>query len=150
MAHALETAPIDVLLVDDSEDDLLMMSEALQDISSLRLLQTARSGQEALDFLGERISDPAQPFPKMMLLDINMPGLNGFEVLARVKGDARLRSLPIVMLTSSSRDEDIVSSYTAGACSYITKPIGFEKLVDTLSRFSAYWTRVARIPTRHA
>jgi CheY-like chemotaxis protein len=82
----------------------------------------------------------------MVLLDINMPKKNGFEVLEEMKADPRLRQTPVVILTTSDREDDIVKSYANGACSYITKPVDFDKLKHVVQQFSLYWALVAEIP----
>ena len=139
---------VDVLLVEDSEDDILITKKALKDVKLLKRLRVVRDGQEALDFLYHqgKYAEERPPTPGLILLDINMPGLDGFHVLERLKADERRRAIPVIILTTSSREEDVVQSYRSGACSYITKPVGFAAFLAAARRFDAYWTAVSRIP----
>ena len=139
-----ENAPqaLDILLVDDSEDDILLMREALASERVLNIVHSAQSGQQALDYL--RQGEVA--LPALVLLDINMPGMTGFEVLDEMKAEPELASIPVVMLTTSRNEMDVVRSYSGGACSFITKPIDLSQLQTVAHTFSLYWTLVARTP----
>lgn len=143
-----ETKPIDILLVDDSEDDVVIAQRAFKKGRILNNLYIARSGQEALDFIYHegKYKDETIPTPGLILLDINMPNMNGFQVLEKLKADPKYRIIPVIMLTISDRDEDIVRSYTNGAVSYITKPIGFEAFVKIIEQFEIYWAMVSKVP----
>jgi CheY-like chemotaxis protein len=138
--------PVEILLVDDNEDDIIIVQEAFADAGQANVLQTVRNGEEALMYL--RCEGPYKTArqPGLMLLDINMPKKNGFEVKQAMKADPHLRSLPIIMLTMSEREEDILRSYACGACSYIRKPVNLAQFHAVIKQFEVYWTMVSRIP----
>ena len=142
----MKTEPIDILLVDDNEDDIIIVREALDRAKLLNVIQVVYDGEEAMSYLrGEgEFADAKQP--GLVLLDINMPKMNGFEVLEAMKADDGLNHIPVIMLTTSDRDEDIVKSYKDGACSFVTKPVDFEKLKQVVQDFSLYWALIAQIP----
>ncbi len=137
-----------ILLVDDNEDDILMTLEAFHEANITNQVQIARDGQEALDFLGGSPQYKNAANPILILLDINMPRRNGFEVLQAIKSDRELRHIPVVMLTTSTREEDVVKSYAIGACSYIPKPSLFDDLICMAKNLSTYWSHV-RVPGQH-
>lgn len=137
---------IRVLLVEDNDDDVLMLRETLADTGLVRLCHVASNGAAALKFLRAQAHDPVGALPELILLDINMPGKNGFEVLEAVKSDPALRHIPVVVLTTSRREEDVIRSYAHGACSFITKPQGLEQLREVVRQFAGYWATVARVP----
>ena len=139
---------ITILLVEDNEDDIVIIKRVFKNVNITNEIRIARSGREALDFIYHRdkySEEESQP-PGMILLDISMPGMNGFEVLEELKADPKTKKIPVVMLTSSGREEDIVKSYEYGACSYITKPLGFDEFVNVIERFEIYWSLVSRVP----
>ncbi|MFH1449388.1 MAG: response regulator [bacterium] len=143
-----KVTPIDILLVDDAEDDVVITQRAFKKGKLLNNLYITQSGQEALDFIhheGKYKNEPV-PTPGLILLDINMPNMNGFQVLEKLKSDRKYCMIPIIMLTISDRDEDIVRSYANGAVSYITKPINFEAFVKIIEQFEIYWSMVSKIP----
>jgi len=147
MADEHQSQPIEILLVDDNDDDVLLLEESLRDSKFVNLLQIVRDGEEALKYLRREAPHESAQLPGLVLLDINMPKVNGFEVLCAMKADARLRTIPVVMLTTSTRDEDIVRSYSDGACSFVSKPVSFEKLKEVIKQFALYWSLVAVVPT---
>ncbi|GAB4567271.1 MAG: response regulator [Haliangiales bacterium] len=134
-----------ILLVDDSEDDVLITLEAFQEANITNQVQVVRDGQEALDFLKGSPQYKNAANPVLMLLDINMPRRNGFEVLQAIKSDRELRHIPVIMLTTSTREEDVVRSYSIGACSYMSKPSAFDELVYMAKNLATYWSNV-RVP----
>jgi CheY-like chemotaxis protein len=140
------TALLDILVVDDNEDDVLLLQESLRDQPAVKLLHAVRDGEEAMAFLRRegRYADAARP--GLVLLDINMPKMNGFEVLYEMKTDPALRGIPVVILTTSSREADVLTAYTGGACSFVTKPVNFDRLKLMAAHFVRYWTTVARVP----
>ena len=133
---------IHVLMVDDNEDDVVLIREALE-TQDIRVVAVARDGEEALRYL--RRSSRVQR-PEIMLLDINMPVKDGFEVLGELKADPALAPLPVVILTTSQREEDVTRSYAAGASSFVTKPARPEELRELARLFSLYWRRASRFP----
>ena len=138
--------PIDILVVEDNDDDVVLIQEAFSEGKMVNRIAVVRDGEEAMVYLHRQGPYAAAPLPGMILLDINMPKKNGFEVLTEIKADARLRPLPVVMLTVSDREEDIVRSFDQGACSYIRKPVTLTRFVAVVKEFELYWSLVSRIP----
>lgn len=139
--------PVEVLLVDDSEDDLVLVQEALAEAKLLNVLNVARDGEQALAYLRREGKYKDAQMPGLILLDINMPKKNGFEVLEELKADPALQHIPVVMLTVSDRDADVAKAYAKGACSYVMKPVDSNKLREVVQGFELYWTLVSRIPS---
>ena len=142
------TEPMEILLVEDNEDDIVLEQEALADAKLVNLMYVVRDGEEAMAYLRRRGKYHDAQMPGLILLDINMPKKNGFEVLNEIKTDPVLMHIPVVMLTTSDSEADIVKSYAKGACSYITKPMDFNKFGDVIKQFALYWALVARVPSR--
>ncbi len=142
----METKPMEILLVEDSEDDIVLEQEALAEAKLVNVMSVVRDGEEAMAFLRRQGKYHSAPVPGLILLDINMPKKNGFEVLNDLKADPALMHIPVVMLTTSDNEADIVKSYAKGACSYITKPMDFDKFRDVMKQFALYWALVTRIP----
>lgn len=143
-----ETRNLSVMLVEDNEDDVLIAQRAFKEFKVISEVQVARDGQEALDMLtaSGRYSS-GKPFrPALILLDITLPLMDGMAVLKRLKGDPALRGIPVIMLTTSSRTEDIVRAYENGAASYITKPASLEEFLALARSFEFYWTTVSKLP----
>lgn len=139
--------PMEILLVEDNEDDILLEQEALADAKLVNLMSVVRDGEEALAYLRRQGKYQNARLPGLILLDINMPKKNGFEVLNEIKMDTDLKHIPVVMLTTSDSEADIVKSYARGACSFITKPMDFDKFRDVIRQFALYWALVSRIPS---
>jgi len=139
--------PMEILLVEDNEDDILLEQEALADAKLVNLMSVVRDGEEALAYLRRQGKYQNARLPGLILLDINMPKKNGFEVLNEIKADADLKHIPVVMLTTSDSEADIVKSYARGACSFITKPMDFDKFRDVIRQFALYWALVSRVPS---
>lgn len=137
---------ISLLLVDDNDDDICIAREALADAKGFEIVGVARDGDEALAYLRRETVYKNARMPDVMLLDINMPKKNGIEILLEIKADSALKHLPVIIYTTSQRDEDILGAYMAGACSYIAKPIEFAELKDVMKNLELYWTKVSRIP----
>ncbi|MFN0052135.1 MAG: response regulator [Planctomycetales bacterium] len=135
-----------ILVVDDNDDDLLLLQESLRDDPAVDVVWVARDGEEALAFLRGQPEPSCARRPGLVLMDINMPRLNGFEVLSAMKADPELRSIPVVMLTTSHRDADVLNAYERGACSYIAKPVSFERLQVLAGHLVNYWSNVVRLP----
>ncbi|MBU4304623.1 MAG: response regulator, partial [Candidatus Omnitrophica bacterium] len=127
---------------EDNLDDIEITKRALKQAKVINNLYIVRDGQEAIDFLfhqGDYGDASCAPRPGLILLDINMPRLNGIEVLIRLKKDEALKHIPVIMLTVSKRDEDIVRSYDNGCNSFIQKPVDFNKFVDVIKELALYW-----------
>jgi two-component system, response regulator len=137
---------IELLLVEDNEDDIVLIEEAFAEAKLMNVIFKVRDGEDALAYLRQEGPYTHRRRPGLVLLDINMPKMNGFEVLQAMKADPLLQSLPVVMLTTSDRDDDIAQSYTSGACSYIRKPMSLAQFVQVVKEFELYWTMVSRVP----
>ena len=138
--------PFDILIAEDNEDDILLIREAFEEVKMVNRISVVRDGEEALAYLRGQGPFTEASMPGMVLLDINMPKKTGLEVLTEIKAELRFRALPIVMLTVSERDEDIIRSFEQGACSYIRKPVTFTRFIAVVKEFEMYWTLVSKIP----
>jgi CheY-like chemotaxis protein len=139
--------PVEILLVEDNEDDAVIIQEVFSDMRLATLINVVRNGEEALAYLQHTGKYKVVRRPDIVLLDINMPKMNGFEVLEEMKKDPRLQSLPVIMLTTSHREEDVVLSYAKGACSYIHKLVDLDQFKHCIQQFEHYWTGISRIPS---
>jgi CheY-like chemotaxis protein len=142
----MNAQPMEILLVEDNEDDILLEREALADAKMVNLMHVVRNGEEALSYLRRQGQYQNAQMPGLILLDINMPRKNGFEVLNEMKADPALMHIPVIMLTTSDNEADVVKSYAKGACSFITKPMNFDKFGEVVKQFALYWALVSRIP----
>lgn len=142
--------PITILLADDDEEDRAMTEEALKESRLANDVRFVTDGEELTDYLFRRgryaVPDQA-PLPGLILLDLNMPKKDGREVLIELKNDPQLRQIPIVVLTTSKTEEDIVRSYALGVNSFITKPVTFEGLVEAMTVFTQYWFEIVALPS---
>jgi two-component system, response regulator len=140
---------VEILLVDDNYDDRELALMALRKHKLANKIEIARDGEEALDFLFCRGSfagrDSHNP-PKVVLLDIKMPKVDGLEVLRQLKADARTRGIPIVVMTSSAEQKDMIESYQLGVNSYVQKPVNFEKFQEIIKDLGYYWLVVNQSP----
>jgi CheY-like chemotaxis protein len=143
----MPSQPVEILLVEDNEDDAVIIQEVFSDMRLATLIHVVRDGEEALAYLQRTGKYKVVRMPDIVLLDINMPKKNGFEVLEEIKKDPRLQSLPVIMLTTSHREEDIVRSYAKGACSYIHKLVDLDRFKHLIKQFEHYWTGISRIPS---
>ena len=142
----MTSQPVEILLVEDNEDDVVIIQEVFADMMLGTLINVVRDGEEALAYLQRKGKYKVARMPEIVLLDINMPKKNGFEVLEAMKKDPRLQSLPVVMLTTSHREEDVVRAYAKGACSYIHKLVDLDEFKQLIKQFEHYWTSISRIP----
>ena len=141
--------PVTILMAEDDSEDRLLTREGFEESRLANDLRFVEDGEELMDYLCRRgrYSDPASsPRPGLILLDLNMPRKDGREALAEIKADPGLRRIPIVVLTTSKAEEDIVRSYNLGANSYITKPVTFDRLVQALRTLGAYWFEIVELP----
>ncbi len=137
-----DAVPIEILLVEDNIDDVELTIMALRRGKISNSMHVVRDGEEALNYLFHRenyIEKKKAPIPGLILLDIKLPKINGIEVLKQVKNDRRLKLIPVVILTTSRRDEDIIRSYDLGVNSYIMKPVEFDKFIDVVKNIELYW-----------
>jgi CheY-like chemotaxis protein len=149
MTHPAEAAmPIEVLLVEDDPGDVLMTREAFEEYKVRNRLNVVSDGVDALAYL--RREEPFQDAvrPDLILLDLNLPKRDGREVLAEIKNDASLRQIPVVVLTTSAADEDVLSSYQLHANAYVTKPVDFERFVTVVRQIDDFFISVVRLPPK--
>lgn len=142
-----------VLLADDDEDDRLLTSEAFSESRLNGELRCVADGEEAMQYLQRRgtyenADVESAPRPDIILLDLNMPRKDGREVLRELKNDEALRGIPVIVLTTSKAEEDILRTYNLGVNSFITKPITFDGLVDVMKMLDNYWSKTVRLPQR--
>jgi CheY-like chemotaxis protein len=140
---------IPILIADDDEEDLMLLQDAMEESRLINPLHFVVNGEEVMDFLLNRgrFSDKElYPKPGLILLDLNMPKKDGREVLKEIKKNPQLKSIPIVILTTSKAEEDILRTYDLGVNSYITKPVSFNSMVEVVKSFSKYWFEIVSIP----
>ena len=141
--------PIPILMADDDEDDRLLTQDAFKEYRVGNDLLFVEDGEELMDYLHRKgkFTDPqSSPRPGLILLDLNMPRKDGREALEEIKSDPDLRSIPVVVLTTSKAEEDIVRSYDLGVNSFITKPVTFEGLVEVVKTLGKYWIEIVELP----
>ena len=141
--------PITILLADDDADDRMLTKEALAESRLANDLRLVEDGEDLLDYLrrrGRYTSPDASPRPGLILLDLNMPRMDGREALREIKSDPNLRSIPIVILTTSKAEEDIYRTYDLGVNSFITKPVTFDGLVAVMRGLGRYWFEIVELP----
>lgn len=142
--------PIEILLIEDNPYDEELALHALKKHNLANRIVVVRDGAEALDFLfctGNYAHRNVEDGPKLVLLDLKLPKVDGLEVLKRAKSDPRTRSIPVVMLTSSREERDVVESYRLGVNSYIVKPVDFEQFTDAVQQIGFYWLLLNQPPT---
>ena len=141
-------APIEILLVEDDPGDVLMTKEALADAKMANELHVVSNGEEALEFLFQQGQYAEAPRPGLILLDLNLPRVDGREVLAKIKADEVLRRIPVVVLTTSEAEEDILRSYDLHANAYVTKPVDFDAFVKVVRQVDDFYINVVRLPPK--
>ena len=141
-------SPVRILVVDDDPGDVLMIEEALEDSDVEKVIDVVNDGQEAMEFLRREGRHAEASRPDLILLDLNMPRMDGRQVLGAVKQDEDLRTIPIVVLTTSNADTDIVGSYILQANAYVTKPIDLDDFNDVVRRIDEFFGRVVVLPKR--
>ena len=142
-------SPITIFMADDDQDDRMLTRDALEEARLANYLYFVEDGEELMDYLYRRgqFTDPAKlPRPGLILLDLNMPKKDGREALAEIKADPELRRIPVVVLTTSQAEEDVLRTYDLGANSFITKPVTFEGLVDLVTVLGRYWFDIVQLP----
>lgn len=139
---------IDVLLVEDDPGDVLMTQEAFEDNKVTNRLAVVSDGVSALAYLRKEGEHAGARTPDLVLLDLNLPRMDGREVLEAMKNDAALRSIPVVVLTTSEAEEDVVRSYSLHANAYVTKPVDFERFIEVVRQIDEFFVEVVRLPQR--
>ena len=140
---------VEILLIEDNPEDLELALRALRKANLANHIQTARDGAEALDYIfaeGEHSGRKVEDSPKVILLDLKLPKVDGLEVLKRLKSDPRTKAIPVVVLTSSKEQNDVVKSYHLGVNSYIVKPVNFEAFVTAVQQLGMYWLLLNQPP----
>ena len=144
-----ESDPVALLLVEDNPQDLELALLALREASPQSRVHVCRDGAEAVEFIfgeGVHAARSIADMPKVILLDLKLPKIDGLEVLKRIKADRRTRTIPVVMLTSSREQSDVIKSYHLGVNSYIVKPVNFERFTEAVRRLGVYWQQLNQPP----
>jgi two-component system response regulator len=139
--------PIEILLVEDSPADIVITREAFDEAKLINSLHVVDDGVKAMEFLHQQGNYASAPRPDLILLDLNLPRKNGREVLAEIKADDELKSIPVIILTTSSAEEDILKSYNLHANCYVVKPVGFENFFKAVQSIRNFWFSVVALPT---
>ena len=142
----MNARPIEILMVEDNDGDVFLTTEALKSAKIANSVHVVRDGVEALEFLRRQGKFAAAPRPDLILLDLNLPRKDGRQVLSEIKLDPDFRAIPIVVLTSSSAEQDVVKSYDLHANCYIVKPVDFAGLMEVVRSIGSFWLVVATLP----
>ena len=143
-----ENRPVEILLVEDNPGDVRLTKEALKEGKVYSNLHWVKDGVEAMEFLRRQGKHKNVPRPDIILLDLNLPKKDGREVLSEIKGDEALRAIPVVILTTSQAEEDVLRSYDLHANCYVTKPVDLEKFITVVQSIDRFWLTIATLPTR--
>ena len=138
--------PIEILLVEDNPGDVRLTREALKDTKVLNQLHVAADGVEAMAFLRREDPHAGAPRPDLVLLDLNLPRKDGREVLEEIKEDPELRNIPVVILTTSQAEQDVLQSYQLRANAYVTKPVDLERFLEVVKSIESFWLEIVRLP----
>jgi CheY-like chemotaxis protein len=141
--------PIEILMVEDSPGDVRLTREALRDAKMLNHISVAEDGVEAMAFLRREGSYADAPRPDLIFLDLNLPRKDGREVLAEIKSDPALADIPIVVLTTSEAEQDVLRSYQLHANCYVTKPVDLDQFMTVIKSVESFWLTIARLPSRN-
>jgi CheY-like chemotaxis protein len=139
---------IDILMAEDDVEDQMLVQDAFRAARLANRLCIVSDGEELMRFLLDRADGPSSELPGVILLDLNMPRKDGREALREIRAHPRLRRIPVVVLTTSSAEEDILTSYDLGVSTYVRKPVTFEKFVEVVRTLGTYWFEVAELPRR--
>jgi two-component system, response regulator len=139
-------SPVEIVLIEDNEEDAELALRALRKSRIANQIVVLRDGAEAVEFLFADGPEIQMPRPKLILLDLKIPKIDGLEVLRRIKADERLRQIPVVMLTSSRQESDLLASYRLGVNSYIVKPVDFDSFIKAVSDVGLYWMLLNQVP----
>ena len=139
---------VEILLVEDDPGDVLMTREAFQDYKLRNQLHVVTDGAEAMSFLRQEGDYADRPRPDLVLLDLNLPRMDGREVLEAIKSDPDLASIPVVVLTTSEAEDDVMRSYSLHANAYVTKPVDFERFIEVVRQIDDFFVTVVRLPRR--
>jgi len=145
------TKEIEILIADDDAEDTMLIKDALKESRLKNGIQSVENGEELMLYLrneGKYSDKNKYPTPGIVLLDLNMPKKDGREALKEIKADKNLRTIPIVVLTTSKAEEDILKTYNLGVSSFITKPVKFSTMVEVMKTLNKYWFEIVELPTR--
>ncbi len=148
MRTKMEARPVEILLVEDSKGDIGLIEEVFEEAKIRNNLHIAEDGEEAILFLNNKEPFLDAPRPDIILLDLNLPRKDGREVLQEVKEDENLKKIPIVVLTTSKAEEDILKSYNLHANAYITKPVDFNQFIKVMKSIEDFWLQVVKLPSK--
>ncbi|UFH56483.1 response regulator [Spirosoma sp. KNUC1025] len=137
-----------ILIADDDTDDRLFMDKALRQSGYMQTIRFVDDGEDLMHYLRREgpYNDQNAPWPNLLILDLNMPRKNGFQALSEIKADPKLRRLPVVVMTTSSADEDVIKTYNLGVNSFVTKPFNFNRLVEIVGALKTYWMDTVKLP----
>ena len=143
-----KTTPMIILIADDDADDRMFLEQAMRQNGYDHAIRFVEDGEELMEYLHQhgRYDAVSAPWPNMLILDLNMPRKNGFQALSEIKDDPKLRRLPVIVMTTSSADEDVVKTYTLGVNSFVTKPFNFNRLVEMVGTLKTYWMDTVKLP----
>lgn len=142
----MNTTEIHILLVEDNEGDVVLTLEALKEAKLKNKISVVRDGEQAMEFLYKEGRFAFEDVPQLILLDINLPKMDGKEVLNRIKTDPHLKKIPVVILTTSSSEKDILEAYNNHANCYITKPVDLNKFIDVIHTIEDFWISIVQLP----
>ena len=148
MRTIIAAKPIEILLVEDSKGDIGLIEEVFEEAKIRNNLHIAEDGEEAILFLNKQGPFSDAPRPDIILLDLNLPKKDGREVLQEVKGDDNLKNIPIVVLTTSKAEEDILRSYNLHANAYVTKPVDFNQFIKVIKSIEDFWLEIVKLPSK--
>lgn len=145
----LNYIPIDILVVEDNPGDARLIMEALKGHLVYQSIQIVKDGEEAMNFLHNKGKFTLTPRPDLIFLDLNLPKKNGRDVLAEIKSDENLKQIPVVILTSSQQDKDILDTYSLHANCFITKPIDFDQFIQIIESIENFWFSMVKLPPKN-
>ena len=148
MTNAYEGRPVEILLVEDNAGDVRLAREGLRECKLLNNLSVAEDGVKAMAFLRREGEHAHAPRPDLIMLDLNLPRKDGREVLNEIKEDEKLKQIPVVILTTSKAEEDIVKSYSLHANCYVTKPLAIEQFIEVVQAIETFWFTIVKLPPR--
>lgn len=137
-----------ILIADDDADDRMFLEQAMRQNGYDQDIRFVEDGEELMEYLKRqgRYNESNAPWPNMLILDLNMPRKNGFQALSEIKDDPKLRRLPVIVMTTSSADEDVVKTYNLGVNSFVTKPFNYNRLVEMVGTLKTYWMDTVKLP----
>ncbi|MCK8492763.1 MULTISPECIES: response regulator [Spirosoma] len=137
-----------ILIADDDADDRMFLEQAMRQNGYNQTIEFVEDGEQLMEYLRQegRYSNQNVPWPNLLILDLNMPRKNGFQALSEIKDDPKLRRLPVVVMTTSSTDEDVIKTYNLGVNSFVTKPFNFNRLVEMIGALKTYWMDTVKLP----